>query len=89
MNMHTPPENQGQIVTVSYGSTHCFAYRRTQDAGDQTTYWSRCSWSDIWDALPEGREPDWDPVNSVPSLPKKCKWKSCTEEDVDRDLASE
>lgn len=36
MRWHTPPENQGQIVTVSYGWCGEALLRRTHDASDRS-----------------------------------------------------
>ena len=58
----TPPENQGQIVTVSYAladDTEIIIVR-THDASDNTTeYWAY--------ELPEDYK-IWDPWNGVPEL---------------------
>lgn len=36
MNLHTPPENQGQIVEVSYGCRNGLVYKRVFDRSDRS-----------------------------------------------------
>lgn len=66
MTMHTPPENQGQIVEVSYGwsvSIPGTLYKRVHDRSDRSTQWYVASNDDevadyqesssgLWDAAP-------------------------------------
>lgn len=68
--MHTPPECQGQIVTVSYGSDcESYYYRRTEDRSDRTVTWERADMGDA--GLEEG---DWQPWNREPAI--DC-WEPC------------
>lgn len=59
----TPPENQGQIVTVSYGlaAENEIIITCTYDASDKTT---------IYDAYyyPDDDEGKWEPWNGVPEI---------------------
>jgi len=58
--MHVPPENQGQIVTVSYGYDSTYLWRRTYDASDRSECWERAEildWGphedcDVWNTRP-------------------------------------
>jgi len=60
---HVPPENQGQIVEVSYGCDEDYVYRKTYDRSDRTTAYARFEHPDT----PE-QEFDFDPWNGEPSL---------------------
>lgn len=60
---HVPPENQGQIVEVSYGCDAEYVYRKTYDKSDRTTSYARFEHPDT----PE-QEFDFDPWNGEPKL---------------------
>lgn len=67
MEMHTPPECQGQTVNVSYGMWGGYVYRHTHDRGDQSHSYARSvaligDEGDYWDEEPKNR-----------------RWKSITE----------
>lgn len=51
MTLHTPPENQGQIVEVSYGWQAGCLYRRVVDRSDRSVSWSVASDDDEVNAL--------------------------------------
>lgn len=57
VNYSTPPKNRGQIVTVSYGCDADYIYRRTVDASDRTTVYSRFEHTEEvfkpWDRKPK------------------------------------
>lgn len=59
VNFITPPENQGQIVLVSYACDGDYIYERTYDQSDRTTIVCVYEHPDT--------DQDWEPQNSVPS----------------------
>lgn len=61
----TPPENQGQIVTVSYACDEISVFMERLDRSDRSaTYFAA-----DWENLPEDEMEKWDPVNQEPSIP--------------------
>lgn len=69
MTFHTPPENQGQMVEVSYASDGEYAYRRVYDCSDRSESIERVAWGDWWADVPEGTNIDWEPWNKAPTWP--------------------
>jgi len=71
---HTPPENQGQIVTVSYASDGERVYRRTHDASDGSSVVWWLWWEDV--GLPDDVEPQFEPWNGEDymSIPGDAEW---------------
>jgi hypothetical protein len=59
VTFHTPPENQGQIVLVSYGCDEDYIYEKTYDQSDRSTVVR------VYEH-PE-TDCDWDPWNGAPS----------------------
>jgi len=57
----TPPENGGQIVTVSYACTECYILAKTYDASDRTEKIEAFEW-------PEDEEGSFGPQNGAPDL---------------------
>lgn len=63
VNFVTPPENQGQIVLVSYGCDAEHIYERVFDQSDRTTTVNVYEHDD--------EDEDWSPWNAAPSLGEK------------------
>jgi hypothetical protein len=59
---HTPPENQGQIVTVSYASAGDVALEKIYDASDRSC--------EIY-VYRHAVRGEWDPWNGTPKMGKK------------------
>ena len=76
----TPPENQGQIVIVSYASDGEGVFRRTVDqSGKRPTLHEHIYWEDFLD-----HEPEYQPWNRAPRIPddawsESSPWRSGTE----------
>jgi len=76
----TPPENQGQIVIVSYASDGEGVLRRTVDqSGQRPTLIEHISWDAFLD-----HEPEYEPWNRAPRIPddewtESSPWRSGTE----------
>lgn len=71
MILHTPPENQGQIVEISYGWHEGDLYKRVYDRSDRSTQWYRASSQrQINRYIASGSEP-WDEEPSISA------WKAC------------
>lgn len=67
VHFHTPPENQGQIVEVSFGWADGALLRRSFDASDRTVVTRRIA--DPWDGLTATQAQaleSWGPWNSEP-----------------------
>lgn len=77
---HVPPENQGQIVEVSYGCDGDYVYCKTFDQSDRTTSYARFEHPDT----PE-QEFDFDPWNGEPKLGDEVPF---TKDEVDSDWES-
>jgi hypothetical protein len=74
MQMHTPPENQGQIVETSYGWHEGSLYRCTLDRSDRSVSWER------YDG--DGSE-DVEPWNGDPSRDlDRAAWVACDDPEV-------
>lgn len=71
MKMTTPPENQGQIVEVSYGWQNGRLYQRVHDRSDRSTSWYVAD-RDEANALDES----WHPINGEPDVDT---WTPCAE----------
>lgn len=69
MQMITPPENQGQMVEVSYGWHDGRLYRRTYDRSDRAESWDIADEEDS-NNLPES----WCAVNGGPG---RMRWEVC------------
>lgn len=63
MTFETPPENRGQIVTVSYGWSEGRLYRLTEDGSDHSRTLEICD-EDESGSLPES----WHPANGEPDV---------------------
>jgi hypothetical protein len=63
MQLHTAPEDQGQIVEVSYGWDDGYLYRRTFDQSDRTECWEVADEEEAA-GLPEG----WTAINGSPAI---------------------
>lgn len=72
--MHTPPENQGQIVEVSYGWHDGDLYERTYDHSDRTSVWSRAP-KRVSARL---ATTDWEPWNGEPPVSTR-QWRRCAD----------
>lgn len=70
--MHIPPENQGQIVEVSYGWIEGRLYKRSLDKSDRTEDWWVARDSE---ALRDYQESSSELWNEPP--PEKITWKNC------------
>jgi hypothetical protein len=72
MKMYVMPEDQGQIVTVSYGCDGEYLYCRTLDTSDRSESWQRAEieWSDDnefepWNGrLPKVHDDEWEPCSA-------------------------
>jgi hypothetical protein len=62
LNFVTPPENQGQIVIVSYACDGDYIYKRTYDQSDQEETIR------LYEHPGEGDEEEWGPWNRSPRL---------------------
>jgi hypothetical protein len=65
---HTPPENQGQIVEVSYTMIDGVVIRRTYDQSDRTTEYATSDAldndeGDYWNGEPENT--DWTEITEA------------------------
>ena len=60
LNFVTPPENQGQIVIVSYACDSNHIYARVHDQSDRSTVVCVYEHPEI--------DEDWEPQNGVPSV---------------------
>lgn len=70
--MHVPPENQGQIVEVSYGWRDDRLYRRVLDKSDRSEAWAVARDSKALRNYQESSSELW---NEAP--PEKITWKPC------------
>lgn len=74
MTFHVPPENQGQIVEVSYAVTPAGVIARTMDRSDGEVKYAIHKWTralDEWD----------DPWNTPPPVARG--WRPISEREVD------
>lgn len=77
MKLHTPPENQGQMIDVSYGWHEGYLYRRTYDESDRSTAWHRASDDEeVQGYIASGEQP-W---NSEPPIKS---WEKCKDPQID------
>jgi hypothetical protein len=67
MKFHTPPENQGQIVTVSYGWLCGGIVRHTFDASDRSETFRFLQ--DPYGILDGDLLDGWEPWNTAPPAP--------------------
>lgn len=74
MQLDTPPQNQGQIVEVSYGWHEGTLYRRVYDHSDRSEAWSRAD----ADAARELASTDWEPWNADCPL-ERDDWVACAD----------
>lgn len=76
VTFHTPPKNQGQIVTVSFGADAEFFYRKTVDRSENSTVIEHCSIADAEDAMGDDYVElnAWEPWNDAP--PAGLPWKT-------------
>ena len=69
MQFHTPPENQGQIVLVSYGWSDGTLYRRTLDQSDRSVVIrSTDPWYWVENNKQVAQLENWDPWNNAPPV---------------------
>ena len=76
---HTPPQNQGQIVTESYACNSNTIFCRRYDASDRTTTYYVADVADVPEA-DAGWHDDYDPAQDVP--PPALYWRSIDEVNV-------
>ena len=75
MQWHTPPENQGQIVEVSYACDRAdYFYMRSHDRSDRTTQY----WRVDRDALTQEQAEAFEPWNREPAI-ASADWEPCEE----------
>lgn len=63
MMLITPPENQGQMVEVSYGWHEGRLYRRTFDRSDLSESWAVADEEEAQEL-----DESWDPANGRPPI---------------------
>jgi hypothetical protein len=76
MKFSVPPENQGQIVEVSYAPTPAGLVKKIHDRSDQSTSYQIARWTAKLEAWAESEGP-WN------SRPPKTRWRQATLEEID------